>query len=104
MRASILLAGPIAALLACGCFTPMIRRPPTAAPQPATPRTRAPGERADSTGLPGGIARKVVHGKRDPNLLIAIDGDLCTVSEQRYRDTQYGDRVWCAWRAAGTDR
>lgn len=106
MRALALFPIAVAGILAGGCVNPVVRRPPPAGvPQGAPHPTRAPGDRvADSTALPGGLARKVVQGKRDPNVLIAIDGDRCTVSEQKYRDTTYGDRVWCAWRPAGTDR
>lgn len=106
MRPSRSRIAAFALVLVAACFTPVVRRPPPAGvPQGAPRAARAPGDRgADSTALPGGLARKVVQGKRDPNVLIAIDGDLCTVSEQKFRDTNYGDRTWCAWRAAGTDR
>jgi hypothetical protein len=36
--------------------------------------------------------------KREPNLLIALDGTECTLSEGRFARVERGDRVLCTWR------
>ena len=44
------------------------------------------------------LTRKLVAGKREPNLLVASDGTTCTTTETRFGRAQRGDRVWCMWR------
>ncbi|MGH7677673.1 MAG: hypothetical protein ACRENU_04340 [Gemmatimonadaceae bacterium] len=42
-------------------------------------------------------SNKPVSAKEDPNRLIAKDRSSCTVSEKKYRETNLGESVYCAW-------
>jgi hypothetical protein len=42
---------------------------------------------------------KVVIEKREPNLLLAVDGTECVVSEERFERIRRGRRAFCHWRA-----
>jgi hypothetical protein len=44
---------------------------------------------------------KVVIEKRDPNLLLAVDGTECVVSEERFERIRTGRRAFCHWRTEG---
>jgi hypothetical protein len=48
-----------------------------------------------------GVGWKVVMDKRPPAYLVAVDGTECTVSAERFRQVDPGDRVLCAWRREG---
>ena len=56
------------------------------------PRAFDSGEGSGTSGW------KHVMEKREPNLLIALDGTECTVSEGRFVRLERGDRVLCTWR------
>jgi hypothetical protein len=45
------------------------------------------------------VDAKRVTGKEPPTTLIAQDGTRCVVTEGRYRETEIGSEVWCAWTA-----
>jgi hypothetical protein len=44
---------------------------------------------------------KVVIEKREPNLLLAVDGTECVVSEERFERIRTGRRAFCHWRTEG---
>ena len=59
-----------------------------------------PGSRGASIGL----ADKPVASKEPPTSLIAVDGTRCLVTEEKYRNTAVGERVWCYWTQDGSQR
>ncbi len=69
----------LAVVLLAGCILPM-------------PRTR----------YTAGMDRKKVVDKRDPDILVAFDGSVCSVSKDKYEKTSSGDVVFCVWRDART--
>lgn len=77
------LAG-IAVLLCAGCAT-------------------LPGQRGVG-GKTVGLTEKPVSAKEAPNSLLAADGTRCLVSEQKFRDTAEGSKVWCFWTADAPKR
>jgi hypothetical protein len=44
-----------------------------------------------------GLADKPVASKESPTALLAADGTRCLVTEEKYRNTALGERVWCFW-------
>jgi hypothetical protein len=46
------------------------------------------------------ISAKQVATKRGPDTLLARDASACRVSEERFRATEVGESVRCAWRPA----
>jgi hypothetical protein len=46
------------------------------------------------------ISVKQVATKREPDTLLARDASVCRVSEERFRATEVGELVRCAWRPA----
>ena len=83
----------IAALVLASACLPVPSRGGVGVPE----RGRFPRSPADTAGTRG-MSQKVVQGKESPTTLIAIDGARCTVTEKKFNETQYGDRVWCVWR------
>jgi hypothetical protein len=53
------------------------------------------------TSPAAGIGWKVVMETRPPAYLVAVDGTECTVSAERFKQVNAGDRVLCAWRREG---
>ena len=51
-----------------------------------------------ATGSCAHIAGKTVGGKEPPNMLVATDGSICIVSEERFEKTEVGMKALCAWR------
>ncbi len=49
-----------------------------------------------------GLADKPVASKETPTTLFAADGTRCLVTEEKFRNTALGDRVWCFWTADGS--
>lgn len=47
------------------------------------------------------FAGKTVAGKEPPNMLVATDGSICIVSEERFEKTEVGMKALCAWRGGG---
>ncbi len=91
-------------LLASACIDPFGARTEPRFPAPGSPPAqRARGETLVDS-ITSGIGRKVVNGKREPNVLVAIDGATCRVSERKFRETSYGERAFCAWRPAAGPR
>jgi hypothetical protein len=43
------------------------------------------------------IERKLVSDKVPPQELVAYDGTRCVVTEDRFRRTAVGQRIWCVW-------
>jgi hypothetical protein len=43
------------------------------------------------------LSRKQVAAKRDPQVLVALDGTRCVTTQGRFERAQPGDRVWCVW-------
>lgn len=86
--------GTALALASSACFgfghaTP--HRPP---PASQTPERR----RFDSAvGEKPALEHKPVSGKTEPNLLIAKDGTVCTVSRDKFQKTIIGNSIWCLW-------
>jgi len=63
-----------------------------------------PGMGRSQQGTPspqGTLGWKVVIEKREPNLLLAVDGTECVVSEERFERVRTGRRAFCHWRAEG---
>ncbi|MCC6929647.1 MAG: hypothetical protein IT359_11710 [Gemmatimonadaceae bacterium] len=58
--------------------------------------------RAGRGGAVTGLAEKPVASKEAPTSLIAVDGTRCLVTEEKYRNTAVGDRVWCYWTQDGS--
>lgn len=85
MRLALLLA----VVMATGCVSPQLR-----GSQGDDARELPPGMSASPARE---MARKVVSAKEEPNTLIASDRSSCRVTEQKYRETALGERVWCAW-------
>ena len=44
------------------------------------------------------FAGKTVAAKDAPNFLIATDGSICVVSQERFDKTEVGMKALCAWR------
>lgn len=44
------------------------------------------------------VETKTIRSKREPNLLIAMDGTECVVSRARWEKATAGDPYLCAWR------
>ena len=53
----------------------------------------------DAAGIP--LETRVVASKMEPNILVARDGETCTVSKGRWEKTKPGDHVLCAWSDLG---
>lgn len=53
---------------------------------------------ASATGSCAYFAGKTVAGKEAPNMLVATDGSICIVSEERFEKTEVGMKALCAWR------
>lgn len=51
-----------------------------------------------------GLTDKPVSAKEAPNSFLAADGTRCLVSEQKFRDTPEGTKVWCFWTAETAKR
>jgi len=60
--------------------------------------------RAGRGGVMTGLADKPVASKEAPTSLIAVDGTRCLVTEEKYRNTAVGERVWCYWTQDGSQR
>lgn len=60
--------------------------------------------RAGRGGAVTGLADKPVASKEPPTSLIAVDGTRCLVTEEKYRNTTVGQRVWCYWSQDGSQR
>jgi hypothetical protein len=41
---------------------------------------------------------KAVVEKREPGILLAVDGTECQVAEERFERVEVGDSVFCHWR------
>lgn len=70
---------------------------PASDPRAGVPGSVVPGQRASATSKPN-ASRKRVDAKEEPATLVAFDRTRCTVTEQRFRDTNVGDSVMCDWR------
>jgi predicted small secreted protein len=46
------------------------------------------------------LGDKVVSSKVEPNVLVAMDGTLCTVSPERWEKAEVGHRYFCHWTSA----
>ncbi|HEX4931920.1 MAG TPA: hypothetical protein VFV33_02000, partial [Gemmatimonadaceae bacterium] len=55
------------------------------------------GDRGGGTGL----ADKPVASKEPPTTLFAADGTRGLVTEEKFRNTVLGERVWCLWTRDG---
>lgn len=44
------------------------------------------------------VETKIIRNKREPNLLIAMDGTECVVSRLRWEKATPGEAYLCAWR------
>ena len=51
-----------------------------------------------SLGTGNAFGHKAVVEKQEPTDLIAADRTVCTVSDERFRETEVGDDVWCLWK------
>lgn len=60
--------------------------------------------RAGGRGVPVGLGEKPVASKEPPTSLIAVDGTRCLVTEEKFRNTAVGERVWCYWTQDGSQR
>ena len=60
--------------------------------------TPAGGGATVGVGATRGWAIKEVVQKTPPGTLMARDGTVCEVSEERYRETRVGSQVQCEWR------
>lgn len=56
---------------------------------------------ASAAGSCAHFAGKTVAGKEPPNMLVATDGSICIVSEERFEKTEVGMKALCAWRGGG---
>ena len=45
-----------------------------------------------------GIRGKTVVRKDPPNFLVADDGSICVVSQERFEKTEIGMKALCAWK------
>jgi hypothetical protein len=70
---------------------------PAADPRTGVPGSVVPGQRASASSKPN-ASRKRVDAKEEPATLVAFDKTRCTVTEQRFRDTNIGDTATCDWR------
>jgi len=70
---------------------------PAADPRTGVPGSVVPGQRASASSKPN-ASRKRVDAKEEPATLVAFDKTRCTVTEQRFRDTDIGDTATCDWR------
>jgi hypothetical protein len=43
------------------------------------------------------LSRKQVAVKREPQVLVALDGTRCATTQARFERAKPGDRVWCVW-------
>ena len=95
MKPSILRVTILVAIVGTqGCVRLTRNSPPDLLPR--MPLTSEPPT-DDNRPLPEGYARKLVHGKENPTLLIARDGTSCTVSKKKFDSTRIGAPVWCSW-------
>jgi hypothetical protein len=57
---------------------------------------------AMSVGGCGMVSGKTVVRKDAPNFLVADDGSICVVSQERFDKTEVGMKALCAWRGRTT--
>src|SRR5687768_13958697 len=50
------------------------------------------------------ISGKTVASKSAPNTLIATDGSICVVSQERFEKTEVGMKALCAWKGGHIPR
>jgi hypothetical protein len=55
------------------------------------------GAIGESIGYP--MDDKTVSSKMEPNVLVAVDGSWCEVSNERWEKAKEGDFVLCKWQA-----
>jgi hypothetical protein len=60
--------------------------------------TPSPGGATVGVGATRGWAIKEIVQKNPPSTLMARDGTVCGVSEERYRETRVGSPTQCDWR------
>ena len=100
----------VAGLYVTGCIAnPWTRRPsgpPTPGRVGGTPALPSPDQPTVQVppSAPSRVWRKTVAAKKVPTRLVANDGTVCEVSEERYARVALGDLVWCIWEEANREK